>query len=75
MISYSVYRAEISRIIGDFVGCILKRAAFADLPVVQSSLRWPGPGLTIPQSLLARADEVIEELRLRRIRADLQPVN
>jgi len=68
LMSYSTNRAEIGNVLGDYVGRVLKGAAPADLPIVQSSrfalvlnLKTARDlGLTVPQSLLARADEVIK---------------
>ena len=66
--SYGTSLADVFRQIGAYTGRILKGAKPADLPVVQSSKfelvvnhqTARLLSLTVPQSLLSTADEVIE---------------
>jgi putative ABC transport system substrate-binding protein len=68
LISYGTDETEYYRLVGSYAGRILKGENPGDLPVMQSTkvelilnlVTAKSLGITVPLSLLGRADEVIE---------------
>jgi ABC-type uncharacterized transport system substrate-binding protein len=68
LVSYGVHLSDLYHLLGTYAGKILQGVKPTDLPIVQSTHfelainlnAARALGLTVPQSLLARADEVIE---------------
>jgi putative ABC transport system substrate-binding protein len=58
--SYTADPEALYRRSADFVDKILKGARPADLPIELPTKFWKALGIKVPQTILARADQVIE---------------